>query len=82
VQRHAGSAAPAPEGHARRARRALQGRTLCPPSALFAPDPAKLSDFLSSSAPSADDDETEDDADNVDGGLSDEVAEAFQEAAE
>jgi len=52
------------------------------PSALFAPDAAKLSNFLSSSATSADDDETEEDADSTGDGSSDEEAEAFQEAAE
>ncbi|MDQ0333554.1 ParB family chromosome partitioning protein [Mesorhizobium sp. YL-MeA3-2017] len=51
------------------------------PSALFAPDPAKLADWLSSGATSADD-EADGDAENVDDGLSDEEAEAFQEAAE
>ena len=51
------------------------------PSALFAPDPEKLADWLSSGATSADD-EADDDADNVDDGLSNEEAEPFQEAAE
>jgi ParB family chromosome partitioning protein len=52
------------------------------PSALFAPDQAKLSYWLSRSATAADDEETEEDADNIDDGLSGEEAEAFQEAAE
>ena len=52
------------------------------PSALFAPDPAKLADWLSSSATSPDDDETEEDADGGDDGFPGEEAEAFQEAAE
>ena len=51
------------------------------PSALFAADPAKLSDFLSSSA-IADGDETEEDADSTGDDSSDEATEAFQEAAE
>jgi len=51
------------------------------PSALFAPDPAKLADWLSSGATSADG-EADDNAENVDDGLSDEEVEAFQEAAE
>ncbi|KIZ36380.1 MULTISPECIES: ParB N-terminal domain-containing protein [Rhodopseudomonas] len=52
------------------------------PSALFAPDPAKLSDFLSSGVTAADDDETEEDADSTGDDASDEATEAFQEAAE
>ncbi|WP_089172959.1 ParB/RepB/Spo0J family partition protein [Bosea sp. AS-1] len=52
------------------------------PSALFAPDPAKLADWLSSSAISPGDDETEEDADGSDDGFPGEEAEAFQEAAE
>ena len=55
------------------------------PSALFAPDPAKLSDWLSSRAMTADEDEVDEDAEHVgDTGEDgfDEDAEAFREAAE
>ena len=51
------------------------------PSALFAPDASKLSEWLSSGATSADDEAEEDIAANGDD-LSDEEAEAFREAAE
>ncbi len=52
------------------------------PSALFVPDPAKLADWLSSSAIPEGDDETEDDADSIGGDVPAEEPEAFQEAAE
>ncbi|MBD3849120.1 ParB N-terminal domain-containing protein [Bosea sp. SSUT16] len=52
------------------------------PSALFAPDPAKLSDWLSSRAAAADEDEADEDVADVGEGVSDEEAEAFREAAE
>ena len=51
------------------------------PSALFAPDASKLSEWLSSSATSADDEAEDDIATNGDD-LSEEEAEAFREAAE
>jgi ParB family chromosome partitioning protein len=52
------------------------------PSALFAPDPAKLSGWLSSSAASASDDEAEGDADGVGENLSDDESGEFLDAAE
>ncbi|MFT4119146.1 ParB N-terminal domain-containing protein [Bradyrhizobium sp.] len=52
------------------------------PAALFAPDPAKLADFLSSSAVPEDDDTDEDADSGIRDGVSDEEAGAFQEAAE
>lgn len=52
------------------------------PSALFAPDPAKLSDWLSSRAAAADEDEADEDVADVGEGVSHEEAEAFHEAAE
>lgn len=52
------------------------------PSALFAPDPAKLSDWLSSRAVAADEDEVDEDIADIGEGGFDEDAEAFREAAE
>lgn len=52
------------------------------PSALFAPDPAKLSDWLSSRAATADEDEAAEDIADIGEGGFDEDAEAFREAAE
>ena len=52
------------------------------PSALFAPDPAKLADWLSACAPATDDDEADEDAGDIAGDGSDEEADAFREAAE
>ncbi|MBC9881060.1 ParB N-terminal domain-containing protein [Bradyrhizobium sp. INPA01-394B] len=52
------------------------------PSALFAPDPAKLSDWLSSRAATADEDEADEDIADIGEGGFDEDAEAFREAAE
>lgn len=52
------------------------------PSALFAPDPAKLSDWLSSRAATADEDEADEDIADIGEGGFEEDAEAFREAAE
>jgi ParB family chromosome partitioning protein len=52
------------------------------PSALFAPDPAKLSDRLSSRAATADEDEADEDIADIGEGGFEEDAEAFREAAE
>ncbi len=52
------------------------------PSALCAPDPAKLSDWLSSRAATADEDEAAEDIADIGEGGFDEDAEAFREAAE
>jgi ParB family chromosome partitioning protein len=52
------------------------------PSALFAPDATKLSQWLSSSATTGDADEAEEDAAGIGDDLSDQEAEAFREAAE
>ncbi|MGE0753235.1 MAG: ParB N-terminal domain-containing protein [Variibacter sp.] len=52
------------------------------PSALFAPDPAKLSDWLSSRALAADEAEADEDIADIGEGGFDEDAEAFREAAE
>ncbi|MDX3804900.1 ParB N-terminal domain-containing protein [Xanthobacter sp. VNH20] len=52
------------------------------PNALFAPDPAKLSDWLSSRAVAADEDEADEDIADIGEGGFDEDAEAFREAAE
>ncbi len=52
------------------------------PSALFAPDAAKLSEWLSSSTASAGDDEAEEDADGVGEDLSGDEAGEFLDAAE
>ncbi|WP_028337786.1 ParB/RepB/Spo0J family partition protein [Bradyrhizobium sp. USDA 3256] len=51
-------------------------------SARFAPDATKLSQWLSSSATTADDDGSEEETAGIGDELSDEVAEAFREAAE
>lgn len=51
-------------------------------SARFAPDATKLSQWLSSSATTADDDGAEEETADIGDELSDEVAEAFREAAE
>jgi ParB family chromosome partitioning protein len=51
-------------------------------SALFAPDPAKLSDWLSSGASAVEDDEADEDAGDIGEDVSDEEATAFREAAE
>ena len=52
------------------------------PSALFAPDATKLSQWLSSSATTEDADEAEEDAAGIGDDRSDQEAEAFREAAE
>ena len=52
------------------------------PSALFAPEPAKLSGWLSSNAASATDDEAEEDADGIAEDFSDDEAGEFLDAAE
>jgi ParB family chromosome partitioning protein len=52
------------------------------PTALFAPDAVKLSQWLSSSETTADADEAEEDAAGMGDDLSDEETEAFREAAE
>ena len=52
------------------------------PNALFAPDPAKLSDWLSSRAVAADEDEADEDIADIGEGGFGEDAEAFREAAE
>ena len=51
-------------------------------AALFAPDPTKLSDWLSSNATTADDDDAEEDATGIVDDVSDNESEAFREAAE
>jgi ParB family chromosome partitioning protein len=51
-------------------------------SALFAPDPAKLSDLLSSGAPAPEDDEADEDAGDIGEDVSEEEVAAFREAAE
>jgi ParB family chromosome partitioning protein len=51
-------------------------------AALFAPDPTKLSDWLSSNATTTDDDEAEEDATGIVDDVSDKESEAFREAAE
>jgi ParB family chromosome partitioning protein len=51
-------------------------------AALFALDPTKLSDWLSSNATTADDDEAEEDATGIVDDVSDKESEAFREAAE